>query len=103
MADVVIYEYRFPDKNRKTVSMMYASCPRCGTIEIPGLVGLSLCKVSSSLLVALDMASLESALLFVIPGNGSSEIVSLPLPSRNPGLHHEADCQSRSTTKKALT
>ena len=41
----------------------------------------------------LDMASVESALLLVIPSDGSSEIVSLPLPSRNSSLHHEANCQ----------
>ena len=41
----------------------------------------------------LDMASVESALLLVIPSDGSSEIVSLPLPSRNSSLHNEANCQ----------
>jgi len=41
----------------------------------------------------LDMASLEPALLLVVPGNSSSEIVSLPLPSRDSSLHHEADRQ----------
>jgi hypothetical protein len=61
---------------------------------VRGLVGLLLGEVPSWMLSGtLDMASLEPALLLVVPSDSSSEIVSGPLPSRDSSLHHEADCQ----------